>query len=324
MDKIKQIIQEEIARVLGEGSGTPKAIEGYVGELVKEFSELLSSIQQMEEGDNGSLREVYKVKSLDESLPIDTITLDISVAVHPGSGKIMIDGHAERGLGEKAGKINPVIKMDIATNKDISAEVFSDQLDDFLTHEMTHIYEFYNRQKTGAQTKGDFLNYITSMEMDKKYPKAWKSFLTMIYHTIDFEVNARVAQVGKMAQKLRKQGKSESEILNHIKAQEPWKIYEAWMDFTPGLIVSHIQAMINSDAKAKELGYTVDRIVNSYKKRIATTFDGKNMELKPSEIKFLNQTEKMGAMEFLEYWDKQFKKEAEAYKKRMLKAIGSE
>ena len=92
MSRIKKIIKEEIDKYLKEASGTPKAIESYVEELSKEFAPLLSEyIKVMSERDMNtySFTEEMIFKEANEELPIDKMTLNFNIKIHPGSGAVV-------------------------------------------------------------------------------------------------------------------------------------------------------------------------------------------------------------------------------------------
>jgi hypothetical protein len=325
MSKLHRIIKEEISRFLGEVAGTPKSIEGYVEEIEKEFTPLfMEYIDTMVHNgmSNYDMKEIVDFKYFNEDFPMDKLKMQIEITINPNIDGVVFEGGINsKNLRDKDGRINPTMSVSVQANPEVSKEKVEYELDSFLTHEVTHLYELYKRGgKWGDKSK--FLNYVTTQEINKNYPDVWKYLLISMYETIDHEVNARVSQVAKKAQKLKGNGMDSKSILEKIKSEEEWEILEKWESFSPAFYIGHVKRFLDQSGYAKK-GVDYKKFINAYKKNIATTFDNENMELTGDEIKFLNQTEDMGADEFLSHWEKVFKREAKGYRRKMLKAMGS-
>lgn len=69
----------------------------------------------------------------------------------------------------------------------------------FLSHEITHMYEWYNRGLKNINTWKDRLlntnKYVTEKQKLSNISSDWDKFLRKIYLSLDFEINARVSQL---------------------------------------------------------------------------------------------------------------------------------
>lgn len=325
---IIKIINEELIKYLNEASGTPNVINLFVDDLVEAFSEEIHSLFiDMEKSDNsrksitkskffGKVETAVKSKNKDEQVeinfPVDNVRLNLNLTLY--KNKLAISGLANRNLGIKNDFLNPEIDLDIYGNSSISKEEIEDKLHDVLIHEMTHIYEFYEREKGNVQTRGDLLNYITANEMGKDYPREWRDFLSLIYYSIDFEINARVSQASTLSKRLRDKGLSQGEIMEKIKGEDFWKVYEKWMSFDAGEFIEKMDNLYDGQGL---------RRIRGFKNKMTSMFSGSNVYLRPEDVNFISDTQKMSPEEFLKFWEVEFKKKAKRYKNKILKVVGT-
>jgi hypothetical protein len=70
---------------------------------------------------------------------------------------------------------------------------------EFLSHELTHAYEYYHRKLNQVDVWKDRLlntnKYIVESQLLSNVSDEWKDFLNLIYLSLDFEINARITQL---------------------------------------------------------------------------------------------------------------------------------
>ncbi len=323
MRKIKNIIQEEIQKFMSEAAGTPNEVRLYVDDISKEFSNLYKRyIDYMSENgvSNYSFEEV--IEDLGEignkeDFPIGYITLSTDITINPNQEGIDIQGGVYNSQNKKSKSINPIITIQVVSSPNVTEEEIHSELDSMLTHEMTHAYELHKRGGNFGK-QGEMINNMINRNMNKKYPQFWKYLLNLLYETLDFEVNARVSEVSKLAQRLREEGKSTDEILDAVKKTKPWKSLENWENFSPSVITDKIEELIDQQG-LRDQGVTPDVIIHNYKINLSDI----NNDMSPEEEAYLKKLEDMSPYGFLDHLDKKFKSEAKRYRRRMLKAIGT-
>lgn len=320
MSKLRQIIQEEIERLL-EAKGTPDSIKSYVDKFKSEYTPaILDLISQMKDADISSYSlegDHFEFELLDERFPLRYLFVKSTITLDPTMDGIEINGGIKSDLIKGAGPLGTNMVMNIVANPEVSESDVDYELDSFLTHEITHIYEKFKR---GGDFGNKNINQGIQSVLSSNLPAVWKELLHNVYETFDHEVNARVSQVSKKADLLRQRGMGVDYILSQLKGEEEWKILNKLEDFSTGQYVAKINSFLRDKGYDKQ-GITYEGFIKHYRGKFNELLS--KGDITPREQALISKTNNLDPLEFIQFWENEFKKEAENYKRRMLKAIGT-
>ncbi len=172
-----------------------------------------------------------KIKNLQINLEISTIPDNMFTFDPWNAAFIDSDSKVEDGIYTNVGldfdifipeSILSLEKKDI--NKLFDKMGISRKIIGLLSHELTHMYEYYQRElsKSGIW-KDRLLNtnkFIAEQEVLANISDDWKEFLRLIYLSLDFEINARISQLFYSLVEL--EPKTKQEFFEYVKQNSVW------------------------------------------------------------------------------------------------------
>lgn len=181
---------------------------------------------------------------------------------------------------------NLLIKFDLPLIEDVDHYY----LIEIVTHELTHLYEFYNIVKNNKKLplynniKKSLIQTIKQDNFD-----IFSYFRNIVYLTLDNELNARVAQTYQLLK--FKNIKDKIQLFNILKTTHIWKKYKEIDNFNPKSYTSDLIEMLGINLTCI--------LINEF-----------NKELKNNFINFSFITNVSNENEIIEYfnsWNKRFK-----------------
>lgn len=138
-----------------------------------------------------------------------------------------------------------------------SEEIYTKVLE-FLSHEITHGYEYYNRKLNGMDTWKDRLmstnKYIVENQLLSNISDDWKEFLNLIYLSLDFEINARISQV--YYNLVEQSPNTKYDFMDKLKSTSVWSEMESLKNFDPFLFYENFSYK-SSDEDLKDVFRTL-------------------------------------------------------------------
>jgi hypothetical protein len=333
-----QILQKIIRDVLTEAFGVPEPIHPYV-ELSKSF--LLKELQSGEINNaiyisaskinEFGLSPVGKYGKEYMKFPIRAIQISFRIHKQPEiHDEYYITGafvHAKSNLGnaiinDQAIKTwNIKIDCDIAFKNTINYSNLNEYLEGFLNHEMTHAYEFYNK----AIKNKDSISHSSTLDIAAKKSSEnenniWEKFLSAIYFTLQYEINARIPELYAHIKSLRNKGLSNEEVVNALYQTQDWIFATQLQKFNHGKFLQKLEkSFVNSNQDPHE--YLENKISTFQNDLLHLVKDASSMG---KEFKSLAKISNMDPVQFLEYWEKVFHEKGNYIKKKMSRVLSYE
>lgn len=208
----------------------------------------------------------------------------------------------------------------------------SGKIIEYLSHELTHGYEFFNRKLSNIDNWKDRLlntnRYLVENQLLSNVSPTWKFFLRLIYISLDFEINARVTQVYYYL--LEKNPKTKYDFISELKDSEIWNEMVSLRDFNTDEFYNKfsykssdedlkdvflsLNVYSEEDFEEFDIKYLlVKELVNLWDKNI----DNTNELYNSGEMNRLSPFYINNPMEFFKKFEKRFHKKAKIWERKM-------
>ena len=184
-----------------------------------------------------------------------------------------------------------------------------------LFHELTHVYEFYNRL-LNSSLDPSFENISSTASMFNKMGLVddWDELMFLVYLHLSFELNARVSEVYGLIRNKNIKSKEEfidflktSRAFSYAKRLRNFKADNYYADFeVPKETIDRIREYDGKETPIEEikeivLQQLVDNWVVSYKDLLNDFSDDENLSIPTLPSKVTSSPQK-----FLKFWEKRF------------------
>jgi len=226
-------------------------------------------------------------------------------------------------------------------------EVDSDEVDDFITkngiyekvrsmvsHEVTHLYEYYKRKLNNISSWKDRLVGTNKVLVEKQLLSSisddWKHFLNLVYLSLDYEINARISQLYyEMADK---DIETKYDFMDFVKSSQVWEEKEMVKNFNAKEFIQNFTYK-SSDEDLKSVFRTLD----IYTEEQLETYDIKNLLLRELisiwnrtidktndlytdfDLNKLKSGELQSPIRFFKKFEKKFKQKADKWERKIYK-----
>jgi hypothetical protein len=218
------------------------------------------------------------------------------------------------------GLFNPVytqFENNILTNVEIVLEIDkndnnSNKIKEIITHELTHVYEYYNISKTNnklnIKVNPKYLAVRKSINNTYYNNNMYNFFKYLIYCSLDTEYNARISQLYQFIKKCNSLDKEA--IYNKIMESDTYKTYLLLDDFNSEFFVSELIKKIGLKASI----YLINQLNNNFIENNVNKLNGYNfIKIIPENLISFNT--------YMLKWEKIFKQKNKKHRKKISKII---
>lgn len=193
----------------------------------------------------------------------------------------------------------------------IELSIFSSvKLKEIITHELTHILEYYKIKLKEIKLNLDITVGEPNYKKEPRYvavrksisainfDNEWNSFKTLIYLSLDTEYNSRIAQLYQFLIDLK--SKDIDYLLNQLLKSETYKCYTYLNEFNPELFLIKLRMQIGETALISEINRLNEELI-------------KNNVNELNGYKFIKKVSIDNIEIYLNNWKKLFKNKNEKY-----------